>query len=106
MSALSRFVWTTFGFAFVVVLMILIHVCFVSLRHLCKSKLARHHNFSPTLVGAVGTTFMAFFISVSSTIFAPFECLGHPNGKQTVRAYPEVVCWDSDDGHVHQDMVV
>ena len=62
----------------------------------------------PSLIGAVGTAFMAVFISISSAIFAPVQCEGHPNGYQTVQAYPQVICWSTDygNGDTHTHMVI
>ena len=61
----------------------------------------------PSLIGAVGTAFMAVFMSVSSAIFAPMQCEGHPNGYRTVEAYPQVICWSTDygNGDTHTHMV-
>ena len=56
----------------------------------------------PSLVGAVGTIFVAVFLSVSSTILAPLRC----DGQQTVQSYQQVVCWNSDNGLEHRNMVV
>ena len=56
----------------------------------------------PSLVGVVGTVFMAVFMSISSAIFAPLQCDGHPNGFQTVKNYPQVICWS---GSEHTQMV-
>ena len=62
----------------------------------------------PSLIGAVGTAFMAVFISISSAIFAPMQCDGHPNGYRTVQAYPQVICWSTDygNGDTHTHMVI
>ena len=49
----------------------------------------------PSLIGVMGTTFMAVFISMSIAIFAPFQCDRHPNGYETVRQYPQIICWSA-----------
>ena len=62
----------------------------------------------PSLIGVVGTTFMAVFITISSAILAPVQCESHPNGYQTVQDYPQIICWSSDyeNGDNHTSMVV
>ncbi|CAJ1362422.1 unnamed protein product [Effrenium voratum] len=44
------------------------------------------------LARTVGTLFMVFFISLCSSLLAPFRCDTHPNGLQTVQAYHGVYC--------------
>ena len=41
---------------------------------------------------ASGTLFMAFFISLCSSLLLPFRCNVHPNGRWTVQTYHEA--WD------------
>ena len=69
---------------------------------------ARFKAQMPSLIGVMGTTFMAVFISISSAIFAPFQCDAHPNGYQTVRSYPQIICWSTDyeNGDKHTQMVM
>eukprot|EP00971_Amphidinium_carterae_P242080 4806551-Amphidinium_carterae.1 len=57
----------------------------------------------PTLIGTLGTICMVFYISVTSTVLEPLQCLQHPNGKWTMRAHPAVLCWETDD---HTTMAV
>ena len=40
-----------------------------------------------------GTLFMVFFISLCSSILAPFRCHIHPNGLWTVQSYDEARDW-------------
>ena len=40
-----------------------------------------------------GTLFMVFFISLCSSLLAPFRCNLHPNGRWTVQAYHGVQPW-------------
>ena len=70
--------------------------------------LVRFKERMPSLIGVVGTTFMAVFITISSAIFAPVQCERHPNGYQTVQDYPQIICWSSDyeNGDKHTSMVV
>ncbi|CAJ1458060.1 unnamed protein product [Effrenium voratum] len=44
------------------------------------------------LARTVGTLFMVFFISLCSSLLAPFRCDTHPNGLLTVQAYHGVYC--------------
>merc|ERR1719329_1739018 len=48
----------------------------------------------PSLITAVGTLLMGLLMSVVATILAPFQCVMHPNGMQTLRSYLDVVCWN------------
>eukprot|EP00971_Amphidinium_carterae_P339991 6478110-Amphidinium_carterae.1 len=72
---------------------VLLHCIFVALFHRCAFR-AR----MPTLIGTLGTIFMVFYISVTSTVLEPLQCLQHPNGKWTMLAHPGVLCWETD-GH-------
>lgn len=44
------------------------------------------------LLRTAGTLFMVFFISLCSSLLAPFRCNQHPNGRWTVQAYHGVYC--------------
>ena len=46
---------------------------------------------------------MVFFISLCSSLLAPFRCNEHPNGRWTVQAYHAVYCNGEDE---HQAMAV
>ncbi|CAK9055728.1 40S ribosomal protein S6 [Durusdinium trenchii] len=56
------------------------------------------------LGGTVGTLFMIFFISVCSSLLAPFRCYAHPNGRSTVQAYHSVLC-DMNNEHLQMSLV-
>jgi len=49
------------------------------------------------IANCYGTIFMAFATAISSLTFAPLQCNDHPNGKQTMKDYLTVTCWDSSD---------
>ena len=46
---------------------------------------------------------MVFFISLCSSLLAPFRCNEHPNSRWTVQAYHAVYCNGEDE---HQAMAV
>ena len=50
----------------------------------------------PSLAGAVGTVLMAFLIAIVNATIAPFQCLSHPNGLETVLRYSTDVCGGED----------
>lgn len=56
------------------------------------------------LGSTVGTLFMVFFISVCSSLLAPFRCYTHPNGESTVQAYHSVLC-NMQDEHLQMSLV-
>ena len=104
-TSLTRYVITASGVAFVILPMIFIHAVRMLTLSSCHWRRMTRSAIAP-LLRVLGTIFMAFYISVSSIIFAPFECLEHPNGQRTVAAYPQIVCWNSDYGDDHSKMVV
>jgi hypothetical protein len=53
-----------------------------------------------SFAGASGAIFMAFFISISTSIIGPFRCISHPGGDFTVNDYPSVICWDNRNDHL------
>ena len=59
---------------------------------------------SGVLGSTVGTFFMVFFISVCSSLLAPFRCFTHPNGDSTVQAYHSVRC-DGRDEHLQMSLI-
>lgn len=83
MPALMSYSMSLFGFVVLLLVLVLIH---------CVSVLVffggRFKERMPSLIGVVGTTFMAVFISISSAIFAPVQCDGHTNGYRTVQKLP------------------
>jgi len=56
------------------------------------------------LLRTVGTLFMAFFISLCSSLLLPFRCNVHPNGRWTVQTYHEVFC-DGTGEHLQMALV-
>ena len=105
MPALAKYMLTAFAFVFLVMFMIVLHsLRWLAFRFSCIRRKFVHWRSS--LVGAVGTIFMAVFISVSSSILAPLRCELHPNGQRTVQSYKQVVRWNSDYGLEHRNMVV
>eukprot|EP00439_Symbiodinium_sp_Y106_P032155 s4992_g3.t2 len=56
------------------------------------------------LARTVGTLFMVFFISLCSSLLAPFRCNGHPNGLSTVQAYHGVFC-NGRDEHLQMALI-
>jgi len=80
--------------------LILIHVAFVIKRRgaSLRSFAAQNH----VLLGVIGALMMVFYISILTTILAPFQCLYNPNGKRTARTYQSVVCWEAGE---HQAMI-
>jgi hypothetical protein len=75
-----------------------VHLAYVTLFHNkeFKKKL-------PNFICAGGFVFVTFFISVSVTITAPFQCISHPNAFRTVRRYATVVCGEKGD---HTGMMI
>lgn len=103
-TSLTRYVMTASGVAFVVLFMVLIHAVnrwTLSFRQSTRMRRCA----KPSLLRVLGTIVMSCYISLSTNIFAPFQCLEHPNGQRTVAAYPQVVCWDTDYGDEHRKMV-
>lgn len=49
-------------------------------------------NTSP-LISTNGVIFLTFFITVTTTILSPYQCIQHPNGVWTVQEYGTVICW-------------
>lgn len=72
--------------------MIFFHFVFVMIRHRADFQGRR-----PVVIAALGTIFMAFFISTVATILAPFQCSANPNGIYTVRNYESTICWQGGE---------
>ena len=62
-----------------------VHFIFIALQRAKGLRLS-------VLGSTVGTLFMVFFISVCSSLLAPFRCNLHPNELSTLQAYHEVLC--------------
>ena len=81
--------------------MITCHLLHVVIFHFAQIRRAHVRQFTPALVGAVGTVFSAVYISVCSAIVQPLQCDLHPNGLSTMQAYQQVKCWDPEGDHGH-----
>ena len=100
---LERYMLTAFGFFMVVMVMILVHSMHVPLVRVFLGTNSRTLKSKSALIGGLGSIFMGVFISVACSVFAPFDCVQHPNGLQTVRAYQQIICWNSEE---HRDTVI
>ena len=91
-SPVERYVGKVSIILVTIIIMLLIHCIFVFVRYNGEFK-AR----MPSLIGAIGTLFMVFYISVASTVLEPLQCQEHPNGSWTIRKYQGIICWETDD---------
>jgi len=78
--------------------MLLIHCTFVLLKYGGRFK-----DRMPSMIGSIGTLFMVFYISVTSTVIEPLQCQEHPNDSWTIASYQGIRCWDSDE---HNTMLI
>ncbi|CAK0865312.1 unnamed protein product [Prorocentrum cordatum] len=90
LEPVSKFTGRVFLVIAFVLSMIVIHSIAVVVHH---AGAFRERN--PALICSVGTVFSTFFMSIMASMLAPFQCAAHPNGLQTVRDYPSVVCYES-----------
>eukprot|EP00413_Alexandrium_margalefii_P006868 CAMPEP_0204539372 /NCGR_PEP_ID=MMETSP0661-20131031/16677_1 /ASSEMBLY_ACC=CAM_ASM_000606 /TAXON_ID=109239 /ORGANISM="Alexandrium margalefi, Strain AMGDE01CS-322" /LENGTH=606 /DNA_ID=CAMNT_0051545979 /DNA_START=50 /DNA_END=1867 /DNA_ORIENTATION=- len=51
----------------------------------------------------MGTAFLAFLIAIISATLSPLQCEHHPNQSWTIREFPSVACWESEE---HRNMVI
>eukprot|EP00445_Apocalathium_hangoei_P003277 CAMPEP_0203850168 /NCGR_PEP_ID=MMETSP0359-20131031/6613_1 /ASSEMBLY_ACC=CAM_ASM_000338 /TAXON_ID=268821 /ORGANISM="Scrippsiella Hangoei, Strain SHTV-5" /LENGTH=1503 /DNA_ID=CAMNT_0050766029 /DNA_START=36 /DNA_END=4547 /DNA_ORIENTATION=+ len=51
----------------------------------------------PSLICAVGTIILIYYIPIIMAAIGPVQCLGNPNGLSTVREYQSVICWESGE---------
>jgi len=82
----------------VLLIISLIHAGFVMFKYGGRFRERRS-----SLIGAIGTVCMMFFISAVSIVIAPLHCIDHPSGLWTVRVYQTVVCWE---GGEHATMII
>eukprot|EP00928_Gymnodinium_smaydae_P040832 TRINITY_DN27653_c0_g2_i1.p1 TRINITY_DN27653_c0_g2~~TRINITY_DN27653_c0_g2_i1.p1 ORF type:complete len:553 (+),score=30.30 TRINITY_DN27653_c0_g2_i1:204-1661(+) len=54
------------------------------------------------LFNTIGGVLQAVFIAIVAIAALPFQCFDHPNGKSSVSAFPEVLCW----GQEHVGLIV
>ena len=100
MSVVTRYAASAFGCVMLLVVMCTFHASHMFLFHTREMLAGQWKLFRPALVGGLGSIFMMCYISVVATISAPLRCQAHPNGRSTVAAYPQVVCWSSLE-HLH-----
>jgi preprotein translocase subunit SecG len=60
-------------------------------------------NQMPYLIASIGTVLFCFFLSVVTSALSAVHCNEHPNGLQTLWAYPSLLCWE---GGKHDSLVV
>ena len=101
---LHRYVANAFTVVVLVLCMVVCHCVHVMVFNFTRVRRPHFRQFMSPLFGAVGTVFMAVYISVCSAIVQPLQCDPHPNGLSTMRAYRQVTCWD-DEGE-HQKMMM
>mmetsp|Transcript_38577 Transcript_38577/g.89057 ORF Transcript_38577/g.89057 Transcript_38577/m.89057 type:complete len:1484 (+) Transcript_38577:69-4520(+) len=58
------------------------------------------------LINVEGTLFMVLFISITTSVSAPFACNEHPNGLWTVRSFPTILCWGGEGSTEHSFMLI
>ena len=86
-------------------LLVLVFFCMACLIHFIFIATQRQKGLQLSVLGStVGTLFMVFFISVCSSLLAPFRCFLHPNGESTVQAYHSVRC-DGQDEHLQMSLI-
>eukprot|EP00971_Amphidinium_carterae_P119282 2362629-Amphidinium_carterae.1 len=98
MDPVTRYVGKVSIIFLTIGLMFLIHVGFVVVKYKCQFR-AR----TPSLIGCMGTLFMVFYISVTSTVLEPLQCEEHPNEAWTIAGYQGIRCWDSEE---HTTMLI
>jgi len=96
-SPLSHFVGKLGMIGISVCIILLVHVLWVSLVR--KSGLRK--SCSP-LIACIGAILLVFYITVISTVTGPLQCLKHPNGRSTARAYASTICWETEE---HRSMI-
>jgi len=89
------------------VFLVITFLCILSIIHVAHVLVKHRGRFRqrlPAYISSLGTVLMAFFISITSTVFSPLQCSArHPNGLSTLRDFPSVVCWEEGE---HISMVV
>lgn len=79
-------------------LLVLLFFAMAGLVHVGYLAYKRAKTLQLGLLGrTVGTLFMVFFISLCSSLLAPFRCNMHPNGRWTVQTYHQVFCNGQDE---------
>eukprot|EP00438_Fugacium_kawagutii_P007550 Skav227032 [mRNA] locus=scaffold635:42932:52073:- [translate_table: standard] len=97
----QRVDWTLVVLIFFLVACVIHGICMA----IQQKGLQLSHWAEPSVLGStVGTLFMVFFISVCSSLLAPFRCYTHPNEESTVQAYHSVLC-NMQDEHLQMSLV-
>ncbi len=97
LNAVEEFATRLAGIAVILFLFAIVHLVFVVFRR------KNCYESFPRLVYVCGTALLAFHIATVNTVLSPFQCETHPNGEQTLRSYPGVLCWvgtSSDHRHM------
>jgi len=79
---------------------------FISILHVFTTAMWYACHFAarlPTFLGAVGSIFNAFCISVVLASLLPLQCMQHPNGLWTIYEAMSELCWE---GSRHRSMVI
>jgi len=86
-----------YSISLLIVVVMLAGVCLLhTLQDLAKLRNPCRTNPS-ALIRVLGTIYMMFLTSMVNGCIAPFQCQDHPNGKDTLRRYPTVICFS--DAH-------
>lgn len=86
-------------------LLVLVFFAVAAIVHFTYLAFKRSRGFQLSLLArTVGTLFMVFFISLCSSLLAPFRCNTHPNGKMTIQTYHGVYC-NGRDEHLAMSVV-
>jgi len=97
MSPVVKFATRTLLVIFFFAVASIVHVIFLALRRVKGLQIS-------VLARTMGTLFMVFFISLCSSLLAPFRCNSHPNGESTLQSYHEVFCNGAGD-HLHMALI-
>jgi hypothetical protein len=47
-------------------------------------------------INTLGQILQVFYIALAAIVVVPYECYPHPNGKEGLTQYPQVICWEGD----------
>ncbi len=83
------------------IVVVIVHVIVSRFRH------GQLQGRKASLLGACGTLFMTFTVSIVSMLVAPLQCQVHPSGFSTMKGDNSVICWPgSFGGSDHSSMVI
>lgn len=97
-TPLQSFVLQVFALGIALAMMMIAHCVTTLVKYKAEFK-ARNK----VLLASVGTILLAFYVSVTAAVLGPLQCMDNPNGLRTVRGYPSVICWETDE---HMLMVI